>query len=178
MLGNSGGNGKPNGLLPAKTRCPANEHSSGVRRRHARLPQRRITIIWVRVRIMLIFMILAMLASGWALVQVVLDVVPMLNRCRPLTPGQCRCCHSASLVRIANPHDRTGYNIMIVCCAAWEQDLAMMLEDWASSGSGIGDIKMNYLLGVLIPWIIRHIAGKEEVWQKIPRLPPFVTWVT
>ena len=45
---------------------------------------------------------------------VVLDVVPMLNRCRPLTPGQCRCRHSARLVRIANPHDRTGYNIMSV----------------------------------------------------------------
>ena len=54
----------------------------------------------------------------------------------------------------------------------------MMLEDWASSGSGIGDSKMGYLLGVLIPWIIRHVAGKEDVWQKIPRLLPFVTWVT
>ena len=54
----------------------------------------------------------------------------------------------------------------------------MMLEDWASSGRGIGDSKMNYLLRVLIPWIIRHVAGKEVVWQKIPRLPPFVTWMT
>ena len=54
----------------------------------------------------------------------------------------------------------------------------MMLEDWASSGTGIGDSKMNYLLGVLIPWIMKHVAAKEDVWQKIPRLPPFVTWVT
>jgi hypothetical protein len=54
----------------------------------------------------------------------------------------------------------------------------MMLEDWASSGSGIGDNKMNYLLRVLTPWIIRHVAGKEDVWQRILRLPPFVTWVT
>ena len=62
-------------------------------------------------------------------------------------------------------------------CAAWEQDLAMMLEDCASSGSGIGDSKMDYLIGVLIPWIIRHVVAKEDVWQKIPRLPPFATWV-
>ena len=54
----------------------------------------------------------------------------------------------------------------------------MKLEDWASSGSDIGDSKMDYLLGVLIPWTIRHVAGKEDVWQKIPRLPPFVMWVT
>jgi hypothetical protein len=54
----------------------------------------------------------------------------------------------------------------------------MMLEDWASSGTGIGDSKMDYLLGVLIPWIMQHVAAKEAVWQKIPRLPPFVTWVT
>ena len=54
----------------------------------------------------------------------------------------------------------------------------MMLEDWASSGSGIADSKMNYLLGVLIPWIMQHVAAKEDVWQKIPRLPPFVTCVT
>ena len=54
----------------------------------------------------------------------------------------------------------------------------MMLEDWASSGDGIRDSKMDYLLGVLVPWIIKHVAEKEDVWQKIPRLPPFVAWVT
>ena len=54
----------------------------------------------------------------------------------------------------------------------------MMLEDWASSGTGIGDNKMNYLLGVLIPWVMKHVEAEEDVWQKIPRLPPFVTWVT
>ena len=54
----------------------------------------------------------------------------------------------------------------------------MMLEDWASGGSGIADSKMNYLLGVLIPWILQHVAAKEAAWQKIPRLPHFVTWVT
>ena len=86
----------PNGLLPAQTGYLANGHSSGVRRRHAMLPHRRITTMWTRtltILAMLIFMILAvlimtMLVPGWALVQVVLDVVPMLNRCRPLTPGQ------------------------------------------------------------------------------------------
>jgi hypothetical protein len=62
----------------------------------------------------LAMLIMTMLVPGWALVQVVLDVVPMLNRFRPLPPGQCRCRHSARLVRIANPHDRTGYNIMFV----------------------------------------------------------------
>jgi hypothetical protein len=102
----------PNGLLPAKTRCPARRHCIGVRRRHARLPQRRITTMWIRTLTILAMLIFMMLASGWALVQVVLDVVPMPNRCRPLTPGQCRCRHSARRVRIANLHDRTGYNMM------------------------------------------------------------------
>ena len=106
------GNETPNGLLPAKTRCPANGHSIGVRRRHARLPQRRITTMWIRTLTILAMLIFMMLASGWALVQVVLDVVPMPNRCRPWTPGQCRCRHSARRVRIANLHDRTGYNMM------------------------------------------------------------------
>ena len=70
--------------------------------------------MWVRIRTLTILamLIFMMLASGWALVQVVLDVVPMPNRCRPLTPGQCRCRHSARRVRIANLHDRTGYNMM------------------------------------------------------------------
>ena len=57
----------------------------------------------------------------------------------------------------------------------------MMLEDWANSGDGIRDSKVDYLLRVLVPWIIKHVADipdKEDVWEKIPRLPPFVTWVT
>jgi hypothetical protein len=71
----------------------------------------------------LIFLILAMLimtmlASGWALVQVVLEVVPMLNRCRPLTPGQCRCRHSARLVRIAT-HMIEPVITSCLLCNAW-----------------------------------------------------------
>ena len=76
-------------------------------------------------------------------------------------------------MRIANLHDVTGYN-MDVGCAGWEQNLAMMIEDWASSGNGIGDSKVDYLLRVLVPWIIQHVADKENVWEKIPRLSPFV----
>ena len=73
---------------------------------------RTLTILANLIFMILAMLIMTMLASGWALVQVVLDVVPMLNRCRPLTPGQCRCRHSARRVRIANLHDRTGYNMM------------------------------------------------------------------
>ena len=54
----------------------------------------------------------------------------------------------------------------------------MMLEDWASSGDGIRDSKMDYLLRVPVSWIVKHVADKEDVWQKNTRLSPFVAWVT
>ena len=79
--------------------------------------------MWVKTRTltisaMLMFMILVvpimtMLAPGWVLVRVVLDAVPMPNRCRPLAPGQCRRSHSARIVRIANLHDKTGFNMVL-----------------------------------------------------------------
>ena len=51
----------------------------------------------------------------------------------------------------------------------------MMLEDWASSGNGVRNSKVDYLLRVLVPWIIKHVADKEDVWENFSRLPPFVT---
>ena len=45
-------------------------------------------------------------------------------------------------------------------------------------GAASATARFKYLLGVLIPWIIRDVEGKEHVWQKIPRLPSFVTWMT
>ena len=71
--------------------------------------------MWVRIGTlailaMLAFMILVVLImTMWALVR----VVSMPNRCRLLTPGQCWRRHSAPIVRIANLHDITSYNMML-----------------------------------------------------------------
>ena len=68
-------------------------------------PDATIFVMIILAMLILTMLIMTMLASGWALVLVGLGVVPMLNRCRQLTPGQCR------IVRIANLHDITGHNM-------------------------------------------------------------------
>jgi len=74
---------------------------------------RSLTISAMLIFMILVVLIMAMSAPGWVLVRVVLDVVPMPNRCRPLAPGQCRRSHLARIVRIANLHDKTGYNMVL-----------------------------------------------------------------
>ena len=135
---------------------------------------RTLTILAMLIFMILAMLIMMMLASGWALVRVVLDVVPMLNRWRPLVSGQCQRRLLARIVRIANLQVITGYGMMLGACAAWAEDLAMMLEDWASGGDGIHDSKVDYLIRVLVPWIVKHVADKVDYH---PRLPPFVTWL-
>ena len=77
--------------------------------------------MWVMIRTrslttsaMLIFMILvvllmAMSAPGWVLVRVVLDVH---GANAESLPTWCQC-HSARIVRIANLHDKTSYNMVL-----------------------------------------------------------------
>ena len=116
MPGKSGGHGKRTAKRAAarENKVPSQRtlHRRAKKAREAAAAEDYDNVGRIRTLTILAMLIFMMLASGWALVQVVLDVVPMLNRCRPLTPGQCRCRHSARRVRIANLHDRTGYNMM------------------------------------------------------------------
>ena len=58
---------------------------------------------------------------------------------------------------------------MGVGCAAWQQDLSMLVEQWATGGDGIADGKVDYLLKVLIPFVIKHVADKPDVWKNLPK---------
>ena len=58
----------------------------------------------------------------------------------------------------------------------------MMLEDWASSGDGIRASKMDYLLRVLVPWIIKCVTDMWKRMAEVPQVAAFCdvgyTWMT
>lgn len=45
----------------------------------------------------------------------------------------------------------------------------MMIEEWATAGNGVADSKVDYLLKVLVPWILTHVANKANIWNKMPK---------
>lgn len=45
----------------------------------------------------------------------------------------------------------------------------MMIEEWATAGNGVADSKVDYLLKVLVPWILSHVANKANIWDKMPK---------
>ena len=47
--------------------------------------------------------------------------------------------------------------------------MAMMIEEWATARNGVADNKVDYLPKFVVPWILKHVANKANMWDKIPK---------
>jgi hypothetical protein len=56
------------------------------------------------------------------------------------------------------------------CFTAFKEDLACMIEEWATTGGSISDTKVDYLCRCIIPLVLCHagVSLEADVWDTIP----------